>query len=281
MKPGKINKLVVLRKTDLGYMLTNGKAEVFLHNNETNHKELKSGDPVSAFLYFDFKNRLAATLYEPIIEEGEREFLKVVGVNYNLGVFVDIGINKDLLVSYDELPNNKARWPQEGEYLYLTLAVKKRLVGRLIKPSEITPAPTSNVKEKDELSGYVIEVNPNGLNVLTRDLDLVFVHHTQKRKNYRIGESVNVIVSRVYDETLNGTLILQKEHMIDVDAKTILDYLKAHGKMSLTSDSTPEEIKAVFPMSKKAFKRALGGIYKKDLVKFIDNNTVYIGDKNE
>jgi predicted RNA-binding protein (virulence factor B family) len=69
--------------------------------------------------------------------------------------------------------------------------------------------------------------------------------------------------------------------MIDVDAKSILDYLKEHGKMKLTSDSSPEEIKKLFSMSKRAFKRALGSIYKQDLVEFENNYTIYIGDKNE
>lgn|SRR5690554_3316426 len=278
MKPGKINKLKVLRKTDLGYMLSDGKSEVFLHYNETNYKELKADDEVDAFLYFDFKNRLAATLYEPLLEEGESAFLKVVGVNYNLGVFVDIGIKKDLLVSFDELPNNKKRWPQEDDLLYVKLIVKKRLVGGLVKPIDVNKKPTNSVKEKDEFEAYVIEVSQNGVNVLTKDLNLIFIHHTQTRKYYRVGERVNVVISRVYDDVLHGTLILQKELMIDVDAKNILEYLKKHGKIKLTSDSSPEEIRAIFPMSKRAFKRALGSIYKQDLVKFEDDYTIYIGD---
>lgn len=281
MKPGKINILTVLRKTDLGYMLTDGKTEVFLHYNETNFKDLKPEDKVNAFLYYDFKNRLAATLYEPLIEEGDKAFLKVVGINYNLGVFVDLGIKKDLLVSYDELPNNKKWWPQEGDLLYLTLVVKNRLVGKLIKPVDVITEKTALVKEKDELPAYVIETNKNGLNVLTKDLHLIFIHHTQIRKGYRLGEKVNVVISRVFEDTIHGTLILQKELMIDVDAKNILNYLQEHGKMKLTSDSSPEEIKRIFPMSKRAFKRALGLIYKKDLVKFEDDYTIYIGDKNE
>lgn len=281
MKPGKVNSLTVLRKTDLGYMLTDGKNEVFLHNNETNFQDLKKEDKVNAFLYYDFKNRLAATLYEPFLEEGEKAFLKVVGVNYNLGVFVDIGIKKDLLVSYDELPNNKKMWPLEDDLLYLTLVVKNRLIGKLIRPNDVIAKPTTAVNEKSEFSGYVIEINQNGLNVLTKDLHLIFVHHTQIRKSYRLGENVKVTIIRVYEDTIHGTLILQKELMIDVDADNILKYLKKQGKMKLTSDSSPEEIKQIFPMSKRAFKRALGSIYKQDLVKFEDDYTIYIGDKDE
>ncbi len=278
MKPGNINKLKVLRKTDLGYMLEKNKEEVFLHNNETNYKTLNDGDYVDAFLYYDFKNRLSATLYEPLLEEGDIKFLKVVGVNSNIGVFVDMGINKDLLVSKDDLPNNKNRWPKEGDMLYVTLVVKGRLVGKIIKPSEIVKKET-DVKERDKLSGYVIEITQSGLNVLTEDLELVFVHHTQIRRNYRIGELVTVNIIRVYEHTINGSLILQKEDMIEVDAQMILEYLKKHGRTRLNNSSSPEEIKAIFPMSKKAFKRAIGNLYRKDLIKFEDDYTIYIGDE--
>lgn len=280
MKPGNINKLKVLRKTDLGYMLQKDNQEVFLHNNETNFKELENNEFVDAFLYYDFKNRLSATLYEPLIEEGQRAFLKVVGVTPGLGVFVDMGINKDLLVSKDELPNNQRRWPKENDLLYVTLTVKGRLVGEIIKPSEIDKVDT-NLKEKDKVSGYVIESTLNGLNILTRDLDLVFVHHTQKRKDYRIGELVTVTITRVYEHTINGTLILQKEDMIDVDADMILQYLKENKKTRLTNSSTPEEIRAIFPMSKKAFKRAIGNLYRRDLIKFDEEYTIYVGEDNE
>lgn len=280
MKPGNINKLKVLRKTDLGYMLQKGNEEVFLHNNETNYKELENNEFVDAFLYYDFKNRLSATLYEPLIEEGQKRFLKVVGVNPGLGVFVDMGINKDLLVSKDELPNNKNRWPKVNDMLYVTLVVKGRLVGDIVKPSEIDKK-VINVKEKDKLDGYIIEITNSGLNVLTEDLDLVFVHHTQLRRNYRIGELVTVTVIRVYEHTINGTLILQKEDMIDVDAEMILNYLKVHKRSRLTNSSTPEEIKAIFPMSKKAFKRAIGNLYRRDLITFTDEYTIYIGDDDE
>ncbi|MBE0700736.1 MAG: S1 RNA-binding domain-containing protein, partial [Acholeplasmataceae bacterium] len=53
LKIGEINRLNVLRKTDIGYMLDASDGEVFLHNNESNHQNLKTDDTVDAFLYFD------------------------------------------------------------------------------------------------------------------------------------------------------------------------------------------------------------------------------------
>lgn len=71
---GDINKLKVDRKTDIGYMLSDGNEQVFLHNNETNHEELRDNQMVDAFLYYDFKGRLAATLSKPIITVNRAAF---------------------------------------------------------------------------------------------------------------------------------------------------------------------------------------------------------------
>ena len=50
LKIGEINQLKVKRKTDIGYMLTDGTEDVFLHFNETNHHTLQDNQSVSAFL---------------------------------------------------------------------------------------------------------------------------------------------------------------------------------------------------------------------------------------
>ena len=62
---GRIKKFKVTRTTKLGYMLTDGEKEYFLHRNESNYRDLQEGDGVEAFIYADKKGRLAATLYLP------------------------------------------------------------------------------------------------------------------------------------------------------------------------------------------------------------------------
>lgn len=279
---GDINKLKVERKTDIGYMLTDGKESVFLHNNETNYQELKDNQMVDAFLYYDFKGRLAATLHKPIVTINSANFLEVVDVKRQLGVFVNNGISKDLLLSKDDLPFDYLTWPTLGDKLYLTIKVKGRLVARRPSKNEINLAHANTVKENDKLAGYVIQVIPEGINVLTEDLHLVFVHQTQMRKSYRLGEKVEVKVIRVYEHTINGSLIKQKENMIEGDAQLIIEYLEDHGnKMKLNNDSSPEDIMATFKLSKKAFKRALGNLYRQRLITFEGEYTIFIGGKDE
>jgi predicted RNA-binding protein (virulence factor B family) len=84
-----------------------------------------------------------------------------------------------------------------------------------------------------------------------------------------------MIIGRHEDE-LVGSLNKVKEEMVESDEKIILDYLKANGgKMPFTAKTTAEEIEEVFHMSRKAFKRALGDLYKKREVYF-DENSTYI-----
>lgn len=278
---GDINKLTVKRKTDIGYMLGDDHEEVFLHNNESRYENLKEGDQVLAYLYHDFKGRLAATLYTPHLKLGESGFLNVVDVKRSLGVFVDNGVNKDLLIGKDDLPYNFNFWPMIGDRLYITPYVKGRLVGKLVSKAELELSHTNELNINDYVKGYVYETGKEGVNVLTESMHLVFVHHTQTRKTYRLGEAVDVKITRVYEHTIGGSLIKQKENMIESDAQIILDYLKDHKRMNLTSDSDPEDIRNVFGMSKKAFKRAIGNLYKQRLIEFLDNETIYIGEEDE
>ena len=70
---------------------------------------------------------------------------------------------------------------------------------------------------------------------------------------------------------------VEKELMLDADAKTLVDYMEKHShQMRFTDQSSPEEIQAAFHMSKSAFKRALGTLYKNGTVELKNDRTVMI-----
>ncbi|MFA5719583.1 MAG: S1-like domain-containing RNA-binding protein [Acholeplasmataceae bacterium] len=278
MKIGNINKLKVNRKTDIGYMLSDGSNEVFLHFNESKFQDLKDNDTVEAFLYYDSKGRLSATLHKPLITTTNDAFLKVVDVKRDLGVFVDMGISKDLLVSKDDLPLQYSLWPEIGDVLYLRLVHKNRLTGKPLHKSEIPVR--YDLEENTHVLGYVIKTSQEGLDVLTLDLACIFIHHTQTRKPHRLGEKVEVKVIRAYEHTLNGSLIKQKENQMDLDAKRIYEYLRVHKQMPLGNHSSPEAIFKTFHLSKKAFKRALGILYRERLIHF-EGEITKLGEKDE
>jgi hypothetical protein len=273
---GSVNKLKVLRKTDIGYMLDSDEGEVFLHFNESNHLELKPNDLVEAFLYFDQKGRLAATLKTPYITKESPGFLVATDVHPGLGVFFHMGINKDLLLSIDDLPLDYSTWPIKGDKLFLSLKVKGKLVAKIVSKEELKTEFKDDLKPKDKVKAYVQKIGREGINLLTEDLIWIFVHQSMVRDDLRLGEEVEVVITYLSDKGYTGSLTPQKEVLLFEDANMILSYLVRKGELPLTSNSSPEAIKEIFPLSKKAFKRAIGHLYKERKIDFVDGKTVLV-----
>lgn len=273
------NTLKVIRKSDLGYMLTDNQTEVLLHFREAFGRDLNIGDNVDVFIYLDKKGRLSATLNEPYVTANTPGFASVVEVNSSLGVFLDINCGKDILLSKDYLPYEKNMWPDVDDKILISLKIKER--GVYAKPLnkydilDLNQGITYNVD--DEVEGYVIRTGNEGVGIVTRDYNYIFVHKTHLRKTYRLGEYVNPKIIMVKSNEYNGTLTLNKENMIDSDSLIILDYLnKNNGKMPLDSKSSSEDVERVLKLSRKAFKRALGALYKEHKVDFIDGATILV-----
>lgn len=273
MSLGHISKFKIVRETNLGYVLELDGIEYFLHHNECNGKLLFPGDYVKAFLYMDKKNRIAATLFTPVLEADEIGFLKVVGSKEEIGVFCNIGISKDILFSRDDLPRSFKDWPKVDETILGELRVKNDHL--VIKPATKTQilnkqASLSDVikHEKGELvKAKVYRFSEDGISLVTEDFQVIFVYKTNYRKSYHLGEEVEVKILDCHDDYYNGTVNRNKEFQIQDDAKIILDYLaKNNGVSLITEKSSPELISKVLNMSKAAYKKALGGLLKENKI---------------
>ncbi|MBQ8293044.1 MAG: hypothetical protein IJX78_04445 [Bacilli bacterium] len=274
LKIGQINKLEVLKETDIAYTLTNGTDEVFLHFNQT-PRHLKVGERVNAFLYYDQKKRLCATLETPLITTDKYGFVEVVEISTG-GVFVNIGINKDILLSKDYLTLSQNGWPKVGDKIPCILKVKtNQLIARIVNKNDNIEQPhLLNVGSNTE--GVISKLSPNGIGIYTDDFDFVFIHQSLLRKNYRLGERISFKVINVnQNNEYNATTIQNKEFSRLTDSDDILNHLKANGGvMHLGNASTPEEISKVLHMSKSAFKRAMGNLYKQRLIEIEDHKTI-------
>ena len=276
LKIGETNNLIVNRKTDIGYMLESDDEQVFLHFNESNHQDLVKGDHVKAFLYFDQKGRLAATLKLPYITLTSPGFLRVSAVHEELGVFLDMGISKELLLSFEDLPLDHELWPQVDDILYVSIKIKSRFVAKISSKEEIKIQTTNELKSMEAVEARVQKIGREGINLLTSDGHFIFVHQSMIKEKYRLGQMFSVKVTYKSEKGYTGSLSPQKEKLIYEDANLILSHLIRYGDLDLTSDSTPEEINEKFNMSKKAFKRALGHLYKERKIDFTDNKTILV-----
>ncbi|MDT9755215.1 S1-like domain-containing RNA-binding protein [Heyndrickxia coagulans] len=130
LTPGTVAELTVVREAPFGYFLSNGTEDVLLH-----HRDITEPfDPEAVqtvFLYQDHQGRLAATNVIPDIRLGTSGWAEVAGAKEKLGVFVSIGIHKDMLLSVDDLPPIRSLWPEKGDRLYITVCVKFYSTGHM------------------------------------------------------------------------------------------------------------------------------------------------------
>jgi hypothetical protein len=267
---GEINHFIVKRKTDFSYMLRpveHYKDEIFLHINEAKG-DLCEGDEIDAFLYYDGKHRLCATMEEPLITTTYPNFVEVVSVKKHLGCFINIGISKDILLSKDSLPENTELWPHEHDLLPCILREKRdSLVCKIISKNDLEEIKLSS-EINDIVECIITNFNSGGICAFTKDFEPIFIHKSLIRKRYHLGEVIYPKIINVNeDNEFNGSLIEQKEKMMITDSEMVLKTLQdLGGIIPLGDSSTPEEIAKVFPLSKKAFKRAIGALYKKHLI---------------
>lgn len=274
---GEKNSFIVVRKSDLGYMLSNKDELLLLHFNQTNGQELEIDSMIECFVQYDSKGRISATLEEPTVTMSMPGWAKVVEVNARLGIFVSIGTFKDILISKDSLPMNAKLWPEVGEMLYIKLTHNKgRLNALLMTKNEIVELNPNvpNITVGSKLNAVVVRTTPNAVNAITlEDKTYIYISNKQFRGTYRLGQEVEVMIIGRHDDELVGSLNKVKEELVVDDEKIILDYLKQNDGMPYNAKTTAEEIEEVFHMSRKAFKRALGDLYKKREIYFEGENT--------
>lgn len=282
---GAIITLTVARKAEFGYFLTDGEEDVLLHNNEAD-KEYELDEEVEVFIYNDSSGRMAATTKIPLISEGVYEWVKVVEVTPDLGVFLDIGISKDLLLGKDDLPVVKDVWPKEGDMVYSTLRVNRngRLYAKIASEqiiSEISIPATEKVLNKN-IQGYVYRTAKVGTWMITAEGYRAFIHESQRKQEPRLGQKVEGRIVDVKDDgTINVSLLPRKHEAQGSDADVIIDYLiSRNGAMPYWDKSMPEDIEERFKMSKGAFKRALGKLMKEGKV-YQEKGWTYIKQEQE
>jgi len=263
---------LVDRKTDIGYAIICEDEEVFLHAKEAH--DLEIGQMIDVFLYMDAYKRLAATMDKPIIQVGQKGFLDVMSVEVNLGIFLHNGINKHVLLSKDDLPINTSYWPKVGDRVYVELKVKTRLYTELAIPNP----PYEKLEVLKYYDGQINGFHKDGMRFITEQGTPVFIHESQYEKRLPIGTKLSLKIIHESLKGYTGTLLEAKETKRLSDADIILAYLEQNGMMSLDASSPAERIEQTFQMSRKAFKRALGYLYKIRKITFVDGQTKLIKD---
>ncbi|WP_211745532.1 S1-like domain-containing RNA-binding protein [Paenibacillus sp. Marseille-Q4541] len=274
-----------------GYFLTTGSEDVLLHYSELT-RDIKVGEQVEVFLFFDTDDRPAATMKKPYLTLGEMAKLVVADVHPRLGCFLEMGLGRQLLLPIRELPELKELHPQVGDEVFVIMEHDRqgRLRAKLAGERELSPlafhAPTTWMNQWVEATVY--KPLQMGTFVLVDGGVLGFgaigmIHSSERSRMLRLGEKVSARVTLVREDgRINLSMSQLKEVGRTEDADRILDFIKErpNGAMPYSDQTPPDIIKSKFGISKSAFKRAMGKLMKDGLVTQ-DENWTYLVKKEE
>ena len=148
-----------------------------------------------------------------------------------------------------------------------------RLATETIISSLYSKAP-KGLKNKD-IEAYPYRLMRVGTFLLSKDGYKIFVHESEREREPRLGEKVTLRVIGVKDNgEVNGSFLPRAHERMDSDGQAIMDYIENNGYCEFTDKSSPEDIKAVFGMSKGSFKRAVGRLFKNKLI-MIEEDGLY------
>ncbi|MBU3091862.1 DNA-binding protein [Clostridium sp. CF011] len=268
IKIGEFNNLKVARRAEFGYYLgaetENTSDDILLPMKSTLGRALNIDDEVEAFVYRDSSDRLISTLKKPLAKVGDLAYLKVIDMTA-IGSFVEIGLERDVLVPFKEENYKLETGKKYLFYIYLDKT------GRIAATTFIDKYlyDTDSYDIDEEVEGTVYGIQTNGTVMIA--IDDIYRAVILRNENYMSvipGDRLSVRVKKYYEDgKMDVTARKPRLEERDVVEEQIIEYLdKSDGFMPYNDKSSPDDIKKVFKTSKNAFKRALGGLMKNGLI---------------
>jgi uncharacterized protein len=265
---GKRNTLTVLRNSTSGLYLDGGEHGEILLPNRYVPRGVVLGARLEVFVYRDSEDRLVATTETPRATVGEVATLKVISINRQVGAFLDWGLAKDLLLPFREQTGQVQVGQDVVVRIYLDEKTQRIVASmKLGRDSALEPP---NYRSGQQVAFLITDQTPLGYKALVEGKHPGLLYHE--------GISVPVAIGQKFDGFVRA---LRPDGKIDLSldqagyrrvaplASRIVQALKhSGGRLDLDDDSPPEAIRQTFGASKKAFKQALGTLYKARRIRF-------------
>jgi len=266
---GTVNTLIVNRETANGLYLITGDndTEVLLPNIYVTD-EMQFGDTIDVFVYTDSEDRAVATTLTPKAVLGEFAFLKVVDTSPH-GVFLDWGLPKDLFVPLREQKNLKKG---DKRLFFLTLDEKTNRLIASQKIGKYLKSDTKDLEKNQKVSLLIMAPTPLGYKTLIDESYEGMLYKNEVFEPIMIGDSKEGYIKELRkDGKIDVSLQPIGKDAGDNATAKIEALLAKNGTLAYNYKSDADEIKKVFGLSKKAYKRALTTL--------IDAKTIEVDEK--
>ncbi|SEA41366.1 CvfB family protein [Alkalimonas amylolytica] len=270
---GKINQLAIKKKVDFGYFLDGLEWGEILLPKRYAPAEAELGQRLDVFLYLDSEDQLIATTELPKVQVGEFALLQAVDVN-RVGAFLHWGLSKDLLVPYSEqqIPMQAGK-----RYLVHCLVDKSNRIiasSKLDKFLDKTPA---SYQEKQAVDIIIANHTDLGYKAIINQQHWGLLFKDQLKERLYPGQRMTAYIRQVRND---GKIDLSLNPIGAAKVKAlepaILEALQqAGGFLPLHDKSSPDAIYQQFSASKKAFKQAIGSLFKAKKIR-IEVDGIYL-----
>ncbi len=260
---GKINRLRIVRFAPPGYYLDGGTHGEILLPARYIPAGTTPGDQLDVMVYRDTEDRLVATTDKPLAYAGEFAALRVVSLTPRIGVFLDWGLEKDLLLPIREMSGPV----QPGDKVVVLVMVDPH-TDRLIATARFnrfldrTPA---HYHEGESVRLLVASRSPIGYNMVINHAHRGLLYHTDVATPLKIGDWVEGYIRAIRPDGKFDLALGKAGYRRIADlTERIVAALEAApgGELRYGDASIPEEIRDAFGVSKKAFKQAIGALYR-------------------
>ena len=280
---GKIQELEVIKEKDFGIYLgepgknAEGTEKGVLLPKKQVPEGTKTGDLLRVFLYKDSEDRIIATTSTPKLTLGETAVLTVKEVS-KIGAFLDMGLEKDLL-----LPFKEQTYPvRKGERCLVGLYIdKSKRLAATMKAYSLLRS-DSPYKTGDEVDGFIFEINPElGAFVAVDERYYGMIPKRELFAGFKVGQDIHARVTRVREDGKLDLSSREKAHnQIFDDAELVMKVLgEFDGVLPFNDKASPEVIAREFKLSKNAFKRAVGHLLKEGKIEITEKSIRALEEK--
>jgi hypothetical protein len=262
---GRINKLTIKRIRDYGAHLDGGESGDILMPRRYVPEKAQPGDEVEVFVFADKEGRLRATTQKTYASVGQFAKLRVVACSA-AGAYLDWGLQKDLFVPKSEQQDRM----EEGKsyVVFVALDDKSKRISASSRLDKFLGLQPPNYAEGEEVDLVICEQTDLGYKAVVNNAHWGVVYKNEVFQKLHLGQELKGFIKKIRDD-LKIDLSLQQSGYQKVDdiSHAIFKIIKDHGgRIAVTDKSPPEEIYALFGVSKKIFKKAIGTLYKKRLI---------------
>ena len=267
---GRRNLLTVVRIADAGAYLDAGTLGEVLLPRRYVTGATRPGAPVDAFLYRDSEDRLVATTERPLAMVGEFACMEVRDISERAGAFLGWGLSKDLLLPFRE----QGKPVKLGQRVVVAVIMDRR-TDRIIASAKVDDQLRRGVpmyRTGQEVDALVFAKTPLGYGVVVENAHRGLLFTDGAPREVRYGERLRAFVRAVRDD---GKVDLGYDpagyaRVAPLGERILEALAAAGGALPMGDHSAPAEIRTRFGASKKAFKQAIGALYRERRIELSD-----------